>query len=87
MQVCHVGIQVGFPLGVEGVRIDPGTDVVQFHLGCIPDIDAVDLDGSEQEHEGQEHVDGQDDENSEKRKVPALIPDDFFVHRLILYFQ
>ena len=87
MQVCHVGIQVGFPLGVEGVRIDPGTDVVQFHLGCIPDIDAVDLDGSEQEHEGQEHVDGQDDENSEKGKVPALIPDDFFLHRLLLYFQ
>lgn len=52
MQVCHVGIQVSFPLGVEGIRVDPGTDVVQFHLGCIPDIDAVDFDGSEQEHEG-----------------------------------
>lgn len=52
MQVCHVGIQVSFPLGVESIRVDPGTDVVQFHLGCIPDIDAVDFDGSEQEHEG-----------------------------------
>ena len=81
MQVCHVGIQVGFPLGVEGVRIDPGTDVVQFHLGCIPDIDAADFDGSEQEHEGQ------DDENSENGKVPALIPGDLFVHRFLLYFQ
>ena len=52
VQVGHIGAEVRFPLGVEGVRIDPGTDVVQFHLGCIPDIDAVDFDGSEQEHEG-----------------------------------
>lgn len=87
MQVCHVGIQVGLPLGVEGIRIDPGADIIKLHLCCIADVDAVDLDGSEQEHEGQEHVDGQDDEDSEKGKVPALIPDDFFMHRFLLYFQ
>ncbi len=87
MQVCHVGIQIGLPLGVEGIRIDPGADIIKLHLGCIADVDAVDLDGSEQEHEGQEHVDGQDHKNSEERKVPALIPDDFFMHRHLLYFQ
>lgn len=52
MQVCHVGIQVGLPLGVEGIRIDPGADIIKLHLGCIADVDAVDLDGSEQEHKG-----------------------------------
>lgn len=87
MQVCHIGIQVCLPLGVEGIRIDPGADIIKLHLGCIADVDAVDPDGSEQEHEGQEHVDGQDDEDSEKGKVPALIPDDFFMHRHLLYFQ
>lgn len=48
MQVSHVGIQVCLPLGVVSIRIDPGADIIQFHLCRIPDVDAVDLDRKEQ---------------------------------------
>ena len=51
VQVGHVGVKVRLPLGMEGVRIDAGADIVQFHLGCIADVHAVDLDGSEQQQE------------------------------------
>ena len=44
-------IKVRLPLGMEGIRIDAGADIVQFHLGCIADVHAVDLDGSEQQQE------------------------------------
>ena len=39
-----IGVKVCFPLGVEGVRIDAGADIVQLHLGRIADVHAVDLD-------------------------------------------
>ncbi len=51
VQVRHVGVKVRLPLGMEGIRIDAGADIVQLHLGCIADVHAVDLDGSEQQQE------------------------------------
>ena len=51
VQVSHVGVKVRLPLGMEGIRIDAGADIVQLHLGCIADVHAVDLDGSEQQQE------------------------------------
>ncbi len=51
---------------MEGIRIDAGADIVQLHLCRIADVHAVDFDGSEQQHEGQDHVDGHDDEDGEK---------------------
>ncbi len=56
---------------MEGIRIDAGADIVQLHLCRIADVHAVDFDGSEQQHEGQDHVDGHDDEDGEKGHVPA----------------
>ena len=44
MKVCHIGIQVCFPLGMEGICIDSCADIVQLHFSCITDIDAVDFD-------------------------------------------
>jgi len=68
-QVIHVGIQVGFPLGVEGVRIDPCAHIVEFHLGCVPDVDAVDPHGNIQKQKAKDHVDGQDYEDGVIGKV------------------
>lgn len=65
MEVSHVGIQVCLPLGVEGICIDSGTDVIQLHFRCIADVDAVDLDRGEQQQEGKQHVHGQYDEDGE----------------------
>ena len=47
-------------MGVKGVRIDPSTHVIKLHLGCITDVDAVDLHGCKEQDEGQEHIDGED---------------------------
>lgn len=73
MQVSHVGIQVCLPLGVISIRIDPCADIIQLHLGCIPDVDAVDLDRKEQQQKGEQHVDGEDNKSGEGRKVAAFI--------------
>lgn len=71
-KVVHVGIQVGFPLGVEGVRIDPCAHVVEFHLGGVPDVDAVDPNGSVHEQKTEDHVDGKDHENRVMGEVPPF---------------
>ena len=80
VQVSHVGAKVCLPLGMEGIRIDAGADIVQLHLGRIADVHAVDLDGSEQQHEGQDHVDGKDDEDGEEGHVPAFVPEYLLIH-------
>ena len=80
MQVCHVGVKVCFPLGVERIRIDACADIVQLHFGCIADVHAVDLDGSKQQHEGHQHGDCEDDEDGKEGHIAPFIPDDFLKH-------
>ena len=48
VKVGHVGIQVGLPLGMEGICVNSGADIVEFHFCRISDIDAVNLYGGEQ---------------------------------------
>ena len=87
VQVSHVGVKVCLPLGMEGIRIDAGADIVQLHLCRIADVHAVDLDGSEQQHESQDHVDGKDDEDGEKGHVPAFILKYLLIHGNPPHFQ
>ena len=87
MQVIHVGVKVCLPLGMEGIRINAGADIVQLHLGRIADVHAVDPDGGEQQHEGKDHVDGEDDEDSEKRYIPAFLFKYLLMHGNPPHFQ
>ena len=87
VRLIRHGLTINIETDLLAISVTKMLDHYKFHLGCIADVDAVDSDGSEQEHTGQEHVDGQDHKNSEERKVPALIPDDFFMHRHLLHFQ
>ena len=67
VDVRHIRVQVCFPLGVEGIRIDPRTHVIQLHLCRIPYVHAVDLDRCIKEQETKDHVDCQYDEYGKKR--------------------
>ena len=87
VQVGHIGAEVRFPLGVEGVRIDAGADVVQLHLGRVADVHAVDLHGSVQEQERHQRDGRQDDEEREEGHVPAFVPYGLLVHAAPSYFQ
>lgn len=87
MQVCHVGVKVCFPLGVERIRIDACADIVQLHFGCIADVHAVDLDGSKQQHEGHQHDDCQNNKDGKEGHISPFIPDDFLIHGNPPYFQ
>lgn len=86
MQIGHIRIQIRLPLGVIGIRVDPGADIIQLHLCRIPDIDAVDRDGREQQQKGENHVDCEDDENSKEGEVTALVSQKFISHQQFLLF-
>ena len=73
MKVCHIGIQVCLPLGMEGIRIDSCADIIQLHFSCITDIDAVDFDGGKQQQEGEQHIYSQYDEYGEIGQFPTFI--------------
>ncbi len=87
VQVGHVGAEVGLPLGMEGVRIDAGADVVQLHLCGIADVHAVDLHGSVQEQERHQRDGCQDDEDREGGHVPAFVLYGLLKHGAPPYFQ
>ena len=67
-------------MGVKGVRIDPSTHVIKLHLGCITDVDAVDLHGCKEQDEGQEHIDGEDNKDGEKRHISSFTFDSAFLN-------
>lgn len=47
--------EVGLSLGAEGVCVDAGAQVVQLHLGTVPDVDAGNADGGVQQQERHKH--------------------------------
>lgn len=74
-------------MGVKGICIDPGTHVIKLHLGCITDVDAVDLHGCIEQDEGQEHIDGEDNKDGEKDISPrSLLILLFIIHLLPVMF-
>ena len=71
---------------MKGICIDSGTHVIKLHLGCITNVDAVDLHGCIEQDEGQEHIDGEDKKDGEKRHIPAFIFDSAY-HDFIEFFK
>lgn len=70
----QVFAEIRFPLGTVSVSIDAGTQVVQLHLGAVPDIDAGNPDGGIKEQEGYQHNNTCNKETGKIRNIPALIP-------------
>lgn len=66
--------EICFSLGAVSIRIDAGAQIVQLHLGAVPDIDAGDPDGGVEQQESYQHNDTHYKETGENRNITAVIP-------------
>lgn len=70
---AQVLLEVGFPLGAVGVRIDGGAQVVQLHFGAVADVDTGDPHRCVQEQERDEHDDPDYKEAGKESDLASLI--------------
>ena len=70
---AQVLLEVGFPLGAVGVRIDGGAQVVQLHFGAVADVDAGDPHRGVQKQERDEHDDPDHKEAGEESDLAPLV--------------
>lgn len=70
---AQVLLEVGFPLGAVGVRIDGGAQVVQLHFGAVADVDAGDPHRGVQEQERDEHDDPDYKEAGKESNLAPLV--------------